>query len=190
MRLAVPRIPPLTTEAMTAEQRELVAAQARDGKVPNLYAPLVVHTRFYAPRMRFGSYLQRDSHLPARTRELLILRTAWNSRSEYEWVHHARIAREAGFSDAEIARVAQDPAAAGWSEEQRALLQAADELRREAFIADSTWTILAKHYDIPSMLEIVYTVGGYAMTAMAINSLGIQPEPEYPRAQGAWRTGD
>jgi alkylhydroperoxidase family enzyme len=184
-RLAVPRIAPLTPEVMTAEQRELVAPQARDGRAPNLYATLVVHPRFYAPRLRFGSYLQRDSHLTAQTREILILRTAWNARSEYEWAHHALAAREAGMSEAQIERIAQGPGA-GWSEEQRALLRAADELRREAFLTDSTWNVLARHYDTPSMLEIIFTVGGYAMTAMAINSLGIQLEAEYQRA-GAWR---
>jgi alkylhydroperoxidase family enzyme len=186
-RLTVPRIQPLSTEAMTAEQRQLVSPQMRAGELPNLYATLAVHTRFYPPRMQFGSYLQRDSHLPAKTRKLLILRTAWNTNSQYEWAHHARFAREAGFSDAEIARVVQDPAAAGWRQEHLALLQAADELRREAFIADSTWSTLAKYYDTASMLEIIYTVGGYAMTAMAINSLGIQLEAAYPSAQGAWR---
>jgi 4-carboxymuconolactone decarboxylase len=189
-RLAAPRIPPLTSEAMTPEQRQLVAPQTRDGRLPNLYATLVVHTRFYGPRLRFGTYLQRDSHLSPRTRELLILRTAWNARSEYEWAHHTSFAREAGFTDAEIARVAQGPAAARWNEEQGALLRAADELRRETFIADSTWNTLGKYYDTPSLLEIIYTVGGYAMTAMAINSLGVQLEPEYPRAQGAWRKNE
>ncbi len=188
-RLTAPRIPPLTPEAMTPEQRQLVAPQTRDGRIPNLYATLVVHTRFYEPRFRFGSYLQRDSHLPPRTRELLILRTAWNARSEYEWAHHAGFAREAGFTAAEIARVAQGPAAAGWSEEQGALLRAADELRRETFIADSTWNTLSKYYDTPCLLEIIYTVGGYAMTAMAINSLGIQLEAEYPRDHEPWRKG-
>lgn len=181
-RLARPRIEPLTMEAMTAEQRQLVAPQMRDGKVPNLYATLVVHTRFYEPRLRFGSYIQRDSHLPPQTRELLILRTAWLARSEYEWVHHAVFARAAGLSDARIASVASGPRAGNWRDEQRALLQAADELRREAFMSEATWKTLSQRYDTANMLEIIYTVGGYAMTAMAINSLGIQVEEEYPRA--------
>jgi hypothetical protein len=29
-------------------------------------------------------------------------------------------------------------------------------------------------------IEIVYTVGGYTMTGLAINSFGIQTEPGYP----------
>jgi 4-carboxymuconolactone decarboxylase len=182
-RLATPRLMPLSLEAMTGEQRQLVAPQMRDGRVPNLYATLVVHTRFYEPRLRFGSYIQRESRLPPRTRELLILRTAWLARSEYEWAHHAVLARDAGLSDAEIASAALGPRAKNWNDEQRALLQTADELRREAFISEATWKTLAQHYDTAKMLEIIYTVGGYAMTAMAINSLGIQLEEGFPRTR-------
>jgi 4-carboxymuconolactone decarboxylase len=176
-RLQTPRLPPLTPETMTPEQRTLVAAQTRDGKVPNLYATLVTHTRFYEPRWRFGSYLLRDSRVPARARELLILRTAWNSRTEYEWAHHVPIGRQAGLSDAQIERIAQGPAATGWNAQDRALLQAADQLQREAFISGQTWGELTRHYDTPQVIEIIYTVGGYAMTAFAIDSLGIQLEP-------------
>jgi 4-carboxymuconolactone decarboxylase len=79
--------------------------------------------------------------------------------------------------------VASGPRARNWSDEQRALLQAADELRREAFMSEATWKTLAQHYDTASMLEIIYTVGGYAMTALAINSLGIQLEEGYPRTR-------
>jgi 4-carboxymuconolactone decarboxylase len=181
-RLMVPRVKPLTLETMTVEQRELVAAQMRDGAVPNLYATLVVHTRFYGPRLRFGSYIQRESRLPPKIRELLILRTAWLMRSEYEWAHHAPLAKDAGLSEPEIARIANSPQAKEWSDEYRSLLSAADELRRESFISDATWKELGKHYDTGTLIEIIYTVGGYAMTAFAINSLGIQLEDGYPRA--------
>jgi 4-carboxymuconolactone decarboxylase len=183
LRAASPRVKPLTWESMTAEQRDLVAPQMRERTVPNLYATLVVHTRFYAPRLRFGSYIQRESRLSPKTRELLILRTAWLMNSEYEWAHHVPVAQDAGFTEAEIARIAQRRLANEWSDEQRSLLAAADELRREAFISDATWQQLAKCYDTETMIEIVYTVGGYAMTALAINSLGIQVEDAYSRTQ-------
>jgi 4-carboxymuconolactone decarboxylase len=179
-RLKTPRLAPLELQAMTPEQRALVAAQMRDGTVPNLYATLVRHVKFYEPRLRFGSYLMRESRVPARARELLILRTAWNTRTQYEWAHHVPIARQAGWSDAQIARIAQGPAARGWNEDERTLLQTADQLHREAFLTTATWSELARHYDTPQVIEIIYTVGGYAMTALAINSLGIQLEPGFP----------
>jgi 4-carboxymuconolactone decarboxylase len=182
-RLAQPRIKALKESEMTAEQRELVKPQMRNGSVPNLYATIANHPKLYGPRVRFGSYLQRESLLPPKTRELLIMRTAWNIRAEYEWAHHVEASKAAGFSDAEIQRIAQGPSAAGWSEEHAALLSAADELRREAFISDATWKTLQKHYDMKQMVEIIYTVGGYTMTGLAINSFGIQVEPGYDQRE-------
>jgi 4-carboxymuconolactone decarboxylase len=179
-RLITPRVPPLVLATMSEEQRGLVNPQLRDGAVPNLYATLVVHPKFYEPRMRFGSYLQKDSKLQPRVRELAILRTAWLSNTEYEWRHHAKIAQDLGFTDAEIVRVATGAPAQEWTEQERAVLLAADELRTEAFIGDATWQRLARHFTAEQLLELIYTVGGYGMTALAINSLGIQTEPGYP----------
>jgi 4-carboxymuconolactone decarboxylase len=81
----------------------------------------------------------------------------------YEWAHHVAPSK-----------------AAGWSEEHAALLRAADELRREAFVSDATWHTLQKFYDTKQLVEIIYTVGGYTMTGVAINSVGIQVEPGNP----------
>jgi alkylhydroperoxidase family enzyme len=178
-RLSTPRIAPM--DPVTPAQKALVAAQMRpDGTLFNLYRTLMVHPVLYGPRARFGSYLQRDSLLPPKTRELAIMRTAYNIGASYEWSHHVEAAKAAGFSDEEIARIAKGPSAAGWNYDQRAVLSAADELRREAFVSDATWKELARHYDIKQMIEIVYTVGGYSMTGFAINSFGIQTEPDYP----------
>lgn len=179
-RLATPRIAPLPATQWTDEQRQLIAPQIADGNVPDLYATMIRFPGLYTPRLTFGRYLQRESLLPPQTRELLILRTAWLTRTNYEWGHHVAAARAAGLSDAQIARIAAGPDAADWTPEQSAVLRAADELRREAFIGTATWSALQQHYDPKQLVEIVYTVGGYTMTALAINSLGIQLEDGFP----------
>jgi 4-carboxymuconolactone decarboxylase len=180
-RLSSPRIKPLPEAAWSQEQRDLVAPQKVNGALSNLYATIVHFPKLYAPRLKFGRYLQRESLLPAATRELLILRTAWLTRTDYEWGHHVAAARSAGLTEAEISRIAAGPAAPGWNAEQAAVLLAADELRHEAFIRDPTWSALQRHYDTKQLIEIVYTVGGYTMTALAINSLGIQLEDGYAK---------
>lgn len=180
-RPAAPRIAPVTPDKWTPAQKAIIAPQTRpDGTALNLYTTMLNHPELYGPRARFGTYLQRDSLLDAETRELLIMRTAWNIRAEYEWAHHVEYAKSAGLSDAQIAAIATGPDAPGWNPKQRAVLTAADELRREAFISDATWTELAKFYGIKQRIEIVYTVGGYTMTGLAINSFGVQVEPGYP----------
>ena len=180
-RLSAPRIAPITPDKWTPEQRAMIAPQTRpDGTALNLYTTMLNHSGLYGPRARFGSYLQRDSLLDPETRELLIMRTAWNIRAEYEWAHHVEYAKSAGLSDAQMADIAAGPSAKGWNARQRAVLTAADELRREAFISDATWAELAKYYGMKQRIEIVYTVGGYTMTGLAINSFGVQVEPGYP----------
>jgi 4-carboxymuconolactone decarboxylase len=179
-RLKQPRVPPLSASQWSEEQRKLIEAQAPARPLLNLYATMLNHPALYGPRLKFGSYLQRDSLLPPKTRELLIMRTAWLTRAAYEWGHHVEPAQKAGFSAEEIRRIASGPDAPGWSEEHAAVLRAADELRREAFVSDRTWTTLAKYYDTQRLIEIIYTTGGYTMTALAINSLGIQLEPGFP----------
>ena len=180
-RLTTPRIAPLKPGAMTPEQHALVASRIEpDGSLMNLYGTLAANPRLYGPRLRFGSYLQRDSLLDPQTRELIILRTAWNIRAAYEWAHHAGPAAAAGLSEAQIAAIATGPSAGVWTPKQRAVLQAADELRREAFITDATWSRLAEFFSMKERIEIVFTAGGYMMTGLAINSFGIQTEPGYP----------
>jgi alkylhydroperoxidase family enzyme len=179
-RLTTPRLAPLSLGEMTPAQRKIVGAQVVNGKLPNLYATLIHHPGLYGPRVNFGSYLQRESLLPPATRELLILRTAWLIRAEYEWAHHVSAAKTAGLTDLDIQRITKGSAAPGWSEEQAAVLQAADELRREAFIQEPTWKKLSKYYDARQLVDLIYTVGGYTMTGLAINSLGIQVEPGHP----------
>ena len=180
-RLTTPRITPLRVDQLTPEQHGLIASRIdADGSIMNLYGTLITNPRLYAPRLRFGSYLQRDSLLDPETRELLILRTAWNIRTPYEWAHHEEAGRAAGLSDAHLAAIPAGPSAAIWTPRQRAVLRAADELRREAFISDATWTQLAEYFGMKARIEIVYTVGGYTMTGLAINSFGIQTEPGYP----------
>ncbi len=180
-RLTIPRVKPVPLSELSGERLELVKPRIRDGKLPNLYGTLINHPKLYGPRAGFGTYIQRESLVPPKTRELLIMRTGWLIKAEYEWAHHDPIAREVGLTTAEIARITKGPSAPEWSEEYRAVLQAADELRRETFISDATWKTLAKYYNTQQMIEIVYTVGAYSMTGVAINSLGIQVEEGYPK---------
>jgi alkylhydroperoxidase family enzyme len=81
-----------------------------------------------------------------------------------------------GLSEEEILRIKEGPDAEGWSSFESLLLRAADELYVDSFISDSTWEDLAKKYNTQQLLDVVFTVGQYSLTAMALNSLGIQLE--------------
>jgi alkylhydroperoxidase family enzyme len=107
---------------------------------------------------------------------LLVLRTAWLTGSEYLWAHRAALAREEGFTDADLFRVARGPGAESWSAFDRLLLLAADEMQVDSFISDATWDGLSERYDTAELIDAIDTVGALIMHAGAANSLGVQIE--------------
>jgi alkylhydroperoxidase family enzyme len=151
---------------------------AVDGRTPNIFATLVRHPRLFNRWSPFGGVLLRRGELSARHRELLILRTAWHCRADYEWGQHVRIARAAGLTDEEIGHIPAGPRVAGWSALDAALLQAADELHRDAWISDETWATLSAELDERQLIEVCMVVGQYHLVAFTLNSLGVEPEAD------------
>ena len=140
----------------------------------NIFATLAHHPKLMKRWLVFGNHVLAKSTLPARDRELLILRTGWNCRAPYEWGQHVAIARDVGIGDEEIGRVAAGPDANGWSAADAALLRAADELHATQAIADATYAALAARYDAQGLLDIVFTVGQYTLVSMALNTFRVE----------------
>jgi 4-carboxymuconolactone decarboxylase len=143
----------------------------------NTFDTLSRHPRLLSTWMPFSAWLAVDSELSPRLRELSILRTGWNCQSEYEFAQHAVLARKVGVTDEEIARAKDGPNAAGWTEEEAALLRATDELHDDACVSDETWAALTKHLTERQLIEVPFLVGQYHLVAYMLNSLGIELEP-------------
>ncbi|MAP95368.1 MAG: hypothetical protein CMK07_10495 [Ponticaulis sp.] len=170
----IERLPRLNPDEMTPEQFAAVEHLIReDGSLANIYAVLANHPVLFGPRYDFGSYIKSETSLSPRIRELLILRTAVLMNADYEWAHHVPIAKDAGLTDEEIAAVLVGPTADIWSTDERFILQAADDLRREAFITDAVWAGLKASHSDKQLVELIYTVGGYSMTALALNAFDV-----------------
>ncbi|MBV8161820.1 MAG: carboxymuconolactone decarboxylase family protein [Acidimicrobiia bacterium] len=179
-RLDSPRIPPLPATERDEQARELLGdVGTATGPASNIFDTLVRHPGLFRKWLPFGGKLLTGK-LPARDRELLILRTGWHCRSDYEWGQHVLIARSVGVSDDELARIQAGPDAPGWDAFDRTLLTAADELHRDACISDATWTALSGRYDQRQLIEVPMLVGHYHMVAFALNSLGVQREQGVP----------
>lgn len=177
-----PRIPPLSPADADEQARELLGlAGGPTAGATNIFATFVRHPGLFRKWMPFGGKLLAGK-LPARDRELLILRTGWNCRSDYEFAQHVRIGRAAGLTDAEIERIKDGPDAHGWSELDALLMRAADELHADSCLSDATWAALAAHYDEPQLIELPMLVGHYHLVAFTLNSLGVQVEPEVAAA--------
>jgi alkylhydroperoxidase family enzyme len=174
VRLSKPRVAPVRDEDLDEAGREFMQTVAREGRVLNIYRTLVAHPKLLKRWGVFGTHVLYKSTLPARERELLILRTGWLCQSEYEWGQHVIIGKGTGLTDEEIERVKVGPDAREWSPFDAALLRAADELHNDSFISDDTWEALSDRYDTPQIIDLIFAVGQYHIVSMALNSLGVQ----------------
>lgn len=175
MRLSQPRIAPLAETEWTEEQRKVLEPFYKDGQTYNVVGTLARHWEAFQKFLVWGRHVVGDtSTLPPRERELLILRTGWLCKSEYEWGQHVIMGKKAGLTDAEIARIKEGPDAAGWAPFDATLLRAADELHADAFISDKTWKALSERYNTQQLMDTVFAVGQYHLVSMSLNSFGVQ----------------
>jgi AhpD family alkylhydroperoxidase len=152
------------------------AGIATRGRPPRIFTTLGRHRRLFRRWLWFAGALMPGGKLPRADTELVILRVAHNTGSEYEWAQHERMARRAGLSEAEVGRVREGAAASDWSERQAALLAAADEMHTEGRIGDELWGRLSGQLDEVRLIELCMLIGHYEMLAMTLNTLRVEPD--------------
>ena len=143
---------------------------------PRLFLTLGRHRGLFRGWLMFAGRMMPRGKLPRRETELVILRVAHLRGSTYEFEHHVRLGRKAGLGDAEFERVVLGPGADGWSERERTLLAAVDELDRDRNLGDEAWASLRKYLDDRECIELIMLVGHYEMLATFIETLRIQPD--------------
>lgn len=163
------------------------AAGGEDARGMYTLGFLAHHPALAKAFLTLNKHVAQDGTLAARERELLILRISWLRRAEYEFVQHVILGRRAGLTDDELARLEAGPDAPGWSDIDSALLQAADDLCRDACIGDATWERLAQAFDYRQIMDIIFLVGVYEILAMAIKSFHVPLEPGVPPLDAATR---
>ncbi|XVQ13683.1 carboxymuconolactone decarboxylase family protein [Spirillospora sp. CA-255316] len=170
-----PRVPPLPE----AEWHDTLKAVAAATGPLNIFTTLGRHRELFDSWIGFGSMLLLKGTLSGRVRELAILRTAHLRACEYEWTHHRRIGLDAGLTEEEIAALRLGLDEHPWNEEDRAVLDAADELNARGTLGDAAWAALAGRFGENELIELVILIGHYHMVAFALNALRVQPETEH-----------
>jgi alkylhydroperoxidase family enzyme len=135
------------------------------------------YPKLAAPRSTGATYVNQQSKLDPRYREMLILRTGWDCQAEYEWSQHVGNVGRAREHGLQPLKIAEGPSAAGWDPFDIVVLNTADELYRDSFVSDRTWNALAARFDNTMIINALITASNYRMVSMALNALGVQLDP-------------
>lgn len=177
-----PRYAPLSLAEVSPEGQEQVDAIRAAFSIPesrpfpDVSLITLRHPGMFKGQMVLGIELAAKGTIPARDRELAVLRLALLARAPFEWCEHVDIGKAFGVTLEEIERVIDGSEAPGWTPHESAVLRGVEELLADHCIADATWDVLAQTYDEKQMLEYPMLIGSYLMTALQQNSLKIQPK--------------
>jgi 4-carboxymuconolactone decarboxylase len=144
-------------------------------KASNILSTFVHHPALLKEFLRFNVHLLFRSTLPARERELAILRVAHRTDSEYEWVQHVRMGKNEGLTEHDVAGVQRGEAADAFD---RTILAGVDELMDSYELSDATWAELGERFDQRQRMDFVFTIGCYITVAMALKTFGVELDQE------------
>lgn len=177
-----PRIAPLPSDALDEEAIAMVlAVRAGAGagamvEVPEYMRMMIRHPALFRCQMDLGAVLY-NGLIPARERELAVLRVGWLCRAPYEWGQHVAIGKRVGLSDEEVARVRLGSRTPGWTTHEAAILRGVEELLDDKALSDATYATLAASWSEAQMIEFPQMVGQYVSIAFVQNSLRVPLEP-------------
>lgn len=142
--------------------------------------------------------LSSRNKLDTRLRELIIMRLAWMTGSEYAWFQHYRISTTAaGITPEEIVAVRDWKRSALFGPADRAVLAAADDTLENGKISDAVWAECERNLKEPALLiEMVLAIANWTLFSQLLQSLQVPLEegavpwpPDGVRPAGAQRTG-
>ena len=152
----------------------------RDEQPLNIFATLAHNPGLLRRQNQFGGRFLFRGSIDERAREIVILRSAYRSRSVYEFGQHTIIGERCGLRPDEIARLARSDVGEGWSPAERRLITMVDELSDDDCVTDETWAGLRADYDDGQLVEVLLLPGYYRMIAGFLNSAGVELEDDAP----------
>lgn len=178
-RPTTPRIEPVAE--IDGELADILAsALTNDGRPLNIFGVLGHHPKLLKRFNLLGGFLLNKGVVPAREREIVILRVGWNARAEYEFGQHTVIGARCGLTEDEIVALTRPSDAHTWSVDDRALIALADELAADDCVTAETWMTLAARWPDDALVELLVVAGFYRLVSGFLNSTGVQLDEGVP----------
>jgi alkylhydroperoxidase family enzyme len=167
---------------MTEELRTIMGGGINSpaGSPLNIFGTIAHHPRLLKRFMNFAGMFLNKGLLPAREREIVILRVGWNCQSVYEFGQHTLIGNRVGLSMTEIDALTKDVRQHDWSDRDRVLVAMCDELCADDCVGSSTWRELQTYWNEAELVELVMVAGMYRLVSGFLNTMGVELDADTP----------
>ena len=165
----------LERDQMNAEQREVADAIASGprGALKGPFLALIHNPALASKVQALGEHLRYGTGLPAALVEIAILVTARRWSCDYEWVAHARIAREAGLREAVIEPLSRGAKPVNMDERESRVYDFAHETVWQGQPSDKAFDAVADSFGKPASLDLLAVCGYYTLLAFVLNTASL-----------------
>jgi 4-carboxymuconolactone decarboxylase len=169
------RLPAVTRDQLDPEDHQYFdSIVGTRGSIRGPYGVLLHSPKLAARVADTGAFVRFDFGIPESLKETVIIATAKEMHSQYEFSAHARLARTAGVSDETIKAVATGTAPAGLSGDEALLVGYVHELLRGHKVKDATYKALVDRFGEQDTLHLAVLVGHYLLVAQVLATMDVE----------------
>lgn len=144
------------------------------GRISTLYRVLLNSAPLARGWEALFTAIRNRASLPARLRELAILRIAGLNGARYEFDAHVPHAQKAGVSDEAIAALESGIVSNTLAPLDRLVLELTDAMTRDIEVPDALFERVREHFDAEKLVELVATIAAYNMVSRFLVALRIE----------------
>jgi len=181
------RIPFMTREKLSPEEVQYWDAIASTRGRVDVGSPhsLILN----APKLSghvggFGAHVRFEGDIPDVLREVVILTTAREIKSQYEFTAHVRMSKEAGLSEKTRQAIKAGKGPEALSGDEALVMRFTVELIRDRKISDAAFNAVRDRFGVKDTLELTGLIGYYMVLGNFLQAfeleLGDGVEPELP----------
>ena len=172
------RLPNVNRDELKPEDQqyfdEIVGSR---GSVRGPYGILLHSPQLAARVAHTGTFVRFEFDVPEALKELVIITTAREVTSQYEFSAHARLAREAGVSEETIQAVAKGTAPQGLSGDEEILVRYTKELVGNHKISDATFNAVKDRFGVQDTVNFTGLIGHYLLVGQILLAFDVDLAP-------------
>lgn len=171
------RIPTIAYDQADPGAREIFDHYQKErGNVPNMFRTVAYRPEILRTMIAHFRAIMETGTVGAKMKELVIVRTSQINHCEYCLNSHTQLARKYGWSDEQIADLANFRQRADFSEKEKAALELAErETLDSNGVDDALWARLRQYFEEGEIIELAAAIGLFNYFNRFNNSLRMEP---------------
>ncbi len=155
----------------------------------NVFRMLANAPANFAPFLGLTQSVLFEAELPAREREIAILRVAHTTHASYEWFQHVKVAQQAGVTDAEIEACGTETIGDALDEKAALAARVGEEISRDVRLSDEALEQSLAVFGKRQTVELILCAAYFNMVSRFLESTRVAIETDEVDLSGAVEHG-